>query len=420
MKISKHLQWSLFVAALTILALKITIATNPQPTQQVVSAATSKKSIIELTNPDYFKNLPVANIKNSRVNKAWGTVIYMPQIHQMPGSNPNDNQNNKAEITQNQSYQILQNIIRDFPLKLVLIEGENKGDISLQKKDSLAQKIKIRNQLVTNLDFIQKNPPKNPVAVELQKKVLHEGKMIIAQIDREIILKGAPLKLWAEGADITLAGTENPQTIEISKKLVRDFYYLQDRLQEINKPKQLGYKSNIILKLGTALNQVNLDDFSPQLMDSNQDNFITNFYKNLKELLLHNQTASESKKSNENIQNLASSLGALLNLKRQEDQQNNAHDAPSRSDNPFSYINDPQQITALIMENQDKINNTIIDKRNQETAENVVASLKAHNQDIALLQFGAGHEIGLIKALNQAGLNVISIVPKEALSVTDR
>ncbi|MEK7097573.1 MAG: hypothetical protein AAB906_01880, partial [Patescibacteria group bacterium] len=49
----------------------------------------------------------------------------------------------------------------------------------------------------------------------------------------EIILQGAPYKLKAEGADLTFYGAEVESTREEGKVIVRDYIYLNDRINNL-------------------------------------------------------------------------------------------------------------------------------------------------------------------------------------------
>ena len=86
---------------------------------------------------------------------------------------------------------------------------------------------------------------------------------------------------------------------------------------------------------------------------------------------------------------------------------------PLRQDNPYVNISDLSVIQSKIKDSEAKIQTVVIDQRNQETASNFADALKSNKTNIGILQFGAGHEDGLVKELNKKGLSVIVVVPTQ-------
>lgn len=85
---------------------------------------------------------------------------------------------------------------------------------------------------------------------------------------------------------------------------------------------------------------------------------------------------------------------------------------PSRENNPYESINSVSQIDSLIQQSENQIQNVVVDERNKEAAKNFAKALQENKETTGIIQFGEGHEEGLVKELNNAGISVIVIKSK--------
>lgn len=305
----------------------------------------------QLKSPNFYKDLPVANIDVHTVDNSWATVVYLPQYHKSPGSKVSNKKNDRAEVAQNETYKILKSIFNQLPIKLVMVEGKLKGDVPEKDKEKIQEKIK-------DLKGLTEKSHENLTAKE--KKRLEKN---IKMKKRELSLSGAPISLWAEGEPLILVGSENKETLDLSREIVKEHLYLKDQL------KQLG-NSPISQKFSLGKS---FDD------------------QTLKKLQKLKQLKSKQ---------LKSKSGGKSGIKG----------------NPFSEITDKSQLKTMLKKNEEKINKTIVERRNKETAENFAESLENHDENIGIIQYGAGHKLGLVKELNKRGISVIVVTPQAVAS----
>lgn len=339
------------------------------------------------------------NIAKSEVTNPKGTAILIVQNHCNPGTDPLDSINDSATVTQGQIYKLVSDLTQHYDIKFVMAEGDLNGPVPTQKITDLTAKIKARNELssqLTKLDNLTKTDSANAAYL---KQVITDTQAVIAAVDREVELVGAPYQLKAEGRDFVLYGAENADTLAEDTNIVRDYIYLQDRQAQLanNTPSQTssGGITSILQQFGTLLGRSS-DPFQNLQSDLNNPSF-TNAPVELQQT----------------IEGIRTSLQAIQQLR----QAKTATQAPSRQDNPYASITDPNKINSLIKDAEQKIQSEVIDRRNRETAQNFAAALKQLNQKVGILQFGAGHQEGLVKELNNQGLSVIIITPEEVQRV---
>lgn len=283
--------------------------------------ALSPEETDQLKDLNFYKDLPVGDLDVHEADNSWATVVFFPQYHKAPGSSVKNKKNDKAEVTQNEIYEIIKSIMNRVPIKLVMVEGKLKGEVPKVEKEKVKKKIEDLKKL--------KDKPKN------DKKVTEKK--------RELSLVGAPIKLWAEGKEMILVGSENKKTLDESREIVKEHLYLQEQLSGKTSGLEKSFSDETVKKL-----------------------------KKLKDLKAKMKDKKKSGKT-ENKENLKEKM----------------------------------------KKNEEKIQDVIIDKRNKETAENFAQALKKYDENAGILEFGAGHEAGLIKEFNRLGIDVIVIKTTE-------
>lgn len=83
--------------------------------------------------------------------------------------------------------------------------------------------------------------------------------------------------------------------------------------------------------------------------------------------------------------------------------------------NPYARMTDIRKLSALLEESEEKVEMTIMEKRNRETAENFAKAIDQYDARIGVIQYGAAHEDGLVEELNNQGFSVIVITTPEIL-----
>lgn len=378
------------------------LSLSPLQTSGVLSVSKQANQTLAIADPEAYKDLPVAGIKAYPVSAgSRGTVVLIPQYHRNPGTGPEESLNDSAARAQEQIYQILAFLASRHDIELVMMEGELYGRVSDQKLIPLAQKIELRDQLVSKIAALTEELSKNSLDPALEKNLIEDLNREVARADREIILQGAPLVLKSKGTNLTLYGSENENTREQSKVVVRDYLYLQDQLDKLENPAARGRGS---LSSGA---------FDSGVLDL------------LQALLGKTSPAMNELETAEELARIQGreSLGALLadtadtleELSGMSGMEEGLATSapPSRADNPYQNIRSRETIKKLLAESEQEIEQLVVNKRNQETGENFLRMLEEERQTIGVLQYGAGHEEGLIKELNDRRLSVIVITPDE-------
>lgn len=381
----------------------LAVRKNLSPSQTFLSS-----NYAALSDKNTYAGLPVAEVDEYKTADAWGTVIYIPQTHRNPGSDPDDPSNDTAELAQQQMYRIISFLNEKQGINLLMAEGDLYGKVPEDKISYLSKKIRSRNRFVQEIEAIKIELKDQKASAEIQDQFAASAKKYIASLDREMILQGAPYKLKAEGSDMTLYGAENKATQDESTVIVRNYIYQQDKRDQLagagspqvaqNKNTRDPGLSNayaLLMSLrGGSNNSIGSDLASLETLSKN----------------------SGTDKLTGLIQSGILTYQEIKNLKNENVVPES--NVPSRQDNPYAGIKDPDKIKSLIKDSENKIQAVVIDRRNQETAANLASALKTNNKDIAMIQFGAGHEDGLVKELNKQGLNVVVVTPDEVINRT--
>ncbi|OGF26289.1 hypothetical protein A2303_03775 [Candidatus Falkowbacteria bacterium RIFOXYB2_FULL_47_14] len=411
------------------------------------------------TSAEAYEDLPVGEVSFHEIADPKGTVVLIPQNHQYPGSAAEDPKNDSAEKTQAQIYDILKHLHEENGIDFIMTEGDLNGDVPAEKLAALAEKIDLRDEFAVRIEKlrVEADGKLDPGA---EKNLLVKAEKLIASLDREIILKGAPYKLKAEGVDFKLVGSENEETREECADIVRNYIYQQDQLKTCN-GLAAGNDSSVLTGNGTtAATQEKLRVLKDKLktfkdlplserlkalqtefkskdlsfMIASEDlNGLTGG-NSLLEKIRQIKTLSAGQvsldKEFSELLTVANARGekALTDkltaakeaYQKIEDFKSGKQGAltsssPSRSDNPYKTITDPVKLQTMIKESEGMIQTVVIDQRNRETAVNFVSAMETAGEKIGILQFGAGHEEGLIKELNNQALNVIVIKADEVL-----
>lgn len=371
----------------------------------------AKAAPINLANSQTYQGLPVGEVKTYQTANAWGSAVFIPQYHKNPGSNPFDKQNDSAAVAQEQIYTILSFLTEKAGLNLVVVEGELAGEVPAEKIAALAQKSEAYKLCVSLLNSLKNELAKNSLDSRAEQQLFQKLDKELASAQREMILEGAPIKLSADGKKITLRGSEDSQTREQAKVLVRDYIYLQDRLGELQNPSQ---KNQVATRpLNSSYDQLLSLLLSGKDKDSTTEQFTELEEKaagkgkeQLKNLLSQTRRAFSALGGSAAEQSGAINLGLLSQTGGQ---------APSREDNPYQNITSVTQLKKLLSQSEAKIDEVVVKRRNTETAQNFAEALKMEKVNTGILQFGAGHEEGLIAELQKQGLSVIVIKPQEVV-----
>lgn len=397
-------------------------------------------------------NLPVSDVDIYDVENPEGVVVFIPQTHVTPGTSIEDPVNDSAEEAQKEIYDIISYLNEEEKVNLIMVEGEKFGLVPDAKISNVEKKIDIRDNFQDLSEDLKSELNNESVSDEKINSLLYALENEIKFLDREIALNGAPYEAKAENDNFIVYGSENPDTYQECSKIVTNYIYQKDRLSVLegkNSPvsgklavndklaqlktmlegkyRNLGASSinnasvdtvdaASELNLGSVKNLYNyLLDNSISISDMalRQSRGLLGGASSLDESLEEIKLIGENRR-NQNIINITDNISSYNNELGQLRNEKSAETASaSRSDNPYDGINDKEIIKKEIKSSEDQIQEMIIDKRNLETAENFKQALIETNNNIGMLQFGAGHEEGLINEMNAQNLTVVVVKSNE-------
>ncbi len=326
-------------------------------------------------------------------------MIYIPQVHRNPGSNLSDPMNDTAVAAQNQIYSIVSYLVKDMGIKYVMAEGDMYGPVPDTTLKNMKMIMDARDNIANDIAAAGKNSPARDANPALAQKLIQEGTTAISAADRAITLQGGPYKLKAEGANFTLYGAETSSTYNESAGIVQNYLYLQDRMHALSSRNQSDASP-----LPRFFNANDLNAIQQQIATSRAkpSRWIeTSPSADIPQT--QNDPSAMFTDIETNIKMIQERLAPMPQIGR----------SPSRDTNPYASISDPAILQQEQTELTNEINTTVIGARNRDTAENFGKGLVAENTSIGVLQFGAGHEDGLVKELNNSGFSVIVVTANE-------
>lgn len=353
-----------------------------------------------IANPRTYSGLPVESSTLYNTTSSRGVAILIPQSHRYPGSEVEDSINDTAMVVQNNIYKLLSFLTHTFSITTIMAEGDPYGPVDPAKLSRIAEQNQSDVILGSSVQALQSEVAKDERLMRFSKDLVNQSTAVHNSTSRALILEGAPYKLKAEGANITLYGSENMETVEEGKLVVRDYIYLQDRLAALSQEteaEQLAPQNDLasIQALMNILSPAQPTDRLLKTLNSLERVLTTNPKDTVQSLI------SSTRQS---LERMTEALKAPNNQQEEI--------APSRSNNP--YANETNR-TALEEKRQvleAKITDVVVNKRNEETAEHFSQMLEAERTQIAILQYGAGHEAGLVEELQERAISVVVIRPK--------
>lgn len=385
----------------------------PQAVSQTSSAQTAITSsstaavsdITTLSNIQNYPNLPISKIESHPAKNAWGTAILFPQSHRYPGSNISDPTNDDAVLVQNQIHDVISHLYNEYNVDFVLAEGDLGGPVPNDKISYLEREITLRQKFASEASDLRKKLLDTNADKSTLAKFFSQVNKIIAYLDRDIALAGAPYQFKAEGNNLVLYGAENQKTRQASTDIVRNYFYLNDRLS------QLGTSNNqLSYSQGNALGTASVTDNSNQyaallamLSQSSQSQRLDSFFPYL------DSKAGDNTEISTALNKVKSSYQQIQSIGQVQNNNVEIASTPSRTDNPFSSINDRTTIQNLINKNNAKMENVVLKQRNTDAVDNFADNLKTLNRNTGIIVFGAEHKAGLIQDLNEKGISVVTI-----------
>jgi len=375
------LVWIVLLAGFGIFIYR-SVTTSPLPMTTTASAQTLSPDV--LTQNLRSANLPVAQIVERTVPDAKGTVIYIPQNHLVPGTDPLSSQNDSAIQTQDQISKIVQYVTSAADLGYVMVEGSLYGPVTSSSLDVQAKELNSAAALSKAADAYS---PQCQDA--LCQRAIIGAHALGSSLQRDGMLKGGANSVKALGGSFALIGAEDKTTETQAGDLVRNYYYLNDRLASLQPQQQqqmgpsLASLANVLPPASAPVTDVSSADLAA-LGGAGSDAF--------------KQAVNDAHAAKTAAQALQLQLEAGL---------------PSRTDNPYASETDASLVQSQITKAQQDIQSVIVDGRNVEAATNFAKGLSDQSAHSGVLVFGAGHTSGLMRSLQDQKLNVIVVVPQQ-------
>lgn len=423
MRTNKRFPLVIVVFMIVLAATFIAIPNSPADNAML---DTDKRSIVELDqNYDSamadlaaagnYNGLPIGEIKSYPADGAKSIAILLPQNHKYPGTEASDAKNDSAEVTQKQIYQILGFLVDRYGIEFVMAEGDLTGEVPADKIANLSEKIQLRQRFSQLVDQAKSRMNSNTDPA-IKEKFAAAAEKTLSQVDREIILAGAPYVLKAENKKFSLLGTENKDTYEKCAQVVRNYTYQQDRLSECqqsgNKLAQTNNQiatggsdiASILSKLaGKSASAAGISDMLSNILSGNRFPTVLNAVAKI-------ATANNDTELTGVIDELSSTYSEMQAPNEKVSELNSL---PARAQNPYQGISDIDQLNGMIDDSEQKIQELVIDKRNVETAANFAQAVNSRGEKVGVIQYGAGHEEGLVRELNKLAITVVVVKPKE-------
>lgn len=363
----------------------------------------------------FYATVPVDNVRVTQAPNSWGTVLFFPQMHRMPGSTLDDAKNNVAATVQTQTYQILKYLLAQEPeaFDVVMVEGEITGAVPGEKKETLQRVLQERDSFSEQLGTVRDVFARKPFDAGIEKRILANAEGLLTKVNRRIILQGAPIALWAEGGSLGLMGAENKETLEESKTVVRNYLYLQDRIKTMTHAEKQAVGLSMGASFTAPVAAAPASSYRLLLqMLTKRSSLEADLQRLAREAARDGDTETQQL-----LRTFRTASAKLQNEKLQESDaavasDTPSHTTPSRLVNPYATVTDMAVLKEKMKQSEKQINQLIIEKRNQETAENFSKALREQGETIGVLQYGAGHREGLTEALVARGLTVVQITPK--------
>jgi len=405
------------------------VAPAPTPTAAPAAAVipatpeTASKpavTLASLQSKDAYNGLPVANVKYYPVDGAQGTVILLPQYHRDPTTTDIYSASNDSGVrNQQQTAQIMKYLVDDGHVNLVMVEGDLQGDVPQSKIDHTKAEMAARDQFAQSIKDLQQALDNNHLNPAMEQQLMGQLNQELDKVNRDIWLQSAPYVLKAQGENLSLIGSENQQNLDKATAVVRNYVYINDRLAQVSQrtaSPQLGMGGqpvgNPLSMGGNPLSGINAQGIQQLLQMLGMGNGQGNVAQGLSAL----QSMAQSKGDSQLVSVLTQTQQAYQNLESSTKTATAVTSGPSRADNPYANISDPVKLQQMLKESEQQINDVVINQRNQEAASSLAQAMKDRGQDVAMLQFGAGHEDTLVPTLNAQKLNVIVITTNEVAS----
>jgi hypothetical protein len=230
----------------------------------------------------------------------------------------------------------------------------------------------------------------------LEERVLEGVERKEQDVERSLMLKGAPQVLAGEGAEITLWGLENEQTLEESRPIIRNYVYLGDRLSQLRAGDSKSSMAQASQKLAPLLS----------MLQGKRRSMVKDVERLAAEASLKGQQPV--------LGILAQVKSAVQELEVKTASGSASLGGPQRINNPYKNETSRRKLESKKQQVEQQIQAIIIDKRNREAAVYARQALEQTGADEGVIQFGAGHTEGLVRELNEQGLSVIVVVPESA------
>jgi hypothetical protein len=229
-----------------------------------------------LTGKEDFSEFP--NVQKFEVANPKATVVYFPQIHKDPTTQPSDPKNNQASVAQKEIYNDLEKLNNKYGVSYVMDETDLYGPMPADKVT------KIKNgfaDIQTFQDSVNKTADHylaDGGSPDVANKFKDDASKAIAAYERNLYLTGSAAVLAAKEPKAHVYGSQVESTLNESKKELEDMVYLEQRINQL----QGATASNPLMRSGgITMEQLSsaLSNRNSSSLNSNMFGSISNFAK---------------------------------------------------------------------------------------------------------------------------------------------
>lgn len=345
------------------------------------------------------------NVEKFEVPNAKATVIYIPQIHREPTSNPNDKTNDQAAIIQKDIYKTLESLVDNNHINYVMDETDLYGPMPEDKvskiKRGLSDSEDFRNSLDKTIDHYIKDGGDQNTADQIRKN----GEASADRYERNIYLTGGAAVLAATNQNAHVYGSQNASTINEARDRLQDLMYLESRINELKGKSNSGQASSQGKNASNPQIQQILNSISSKRKSAPAGNAKITDIKAFAEKNNDTELSSQVDETLSKSKNLSTS-------KSFETSSGATAQKASTSTNPYQNSTNLSHLEHLYSQKYAEFMKIAKDRRSQEVADNIEKQMDENNQSSGILVFGEQHKEQIVSALNKKGINVIVIMPQ--------
>ncbi|MDO8425723.1 MAG: hypothetical protein Q7T01_04420 [bacterium] len=348
-------------------------------------------------------------LRTPSVRSSGEIVVVLLQRHQSPGTDADNAVNDVAAITQRELAAIMRDLVETYGISNVLVEGQQVGATHVARTERALADVRREAAQLTALDATVRVMSASPaVPSALRAALTTSADAFRADADRALLLRGAAFSAYAQGTELAVMGAETPATYEQSAAIVVDYMHLTARLAELASPakraRQRITRDNSSSGIAALRGMMDAAFHAPA---SSRE-----AVPQLPDVLQRIAAQTTDPQIREHVRRAQDMLAQYARRPANERAASADTRRPSLARNPYARSSDARALTQRLDRVEVAMERTVVAQRNADAATNFHAMLDAADATVGMLQFGAGHEEGLVAELLARGMIVLAVTPK--------